>query len=75
MRGFSKSEMAGFLLGGAAAGAVAALLFAPKAGVQIRKDIRKISRRTIHQLDDLQADIRDQINDGYQQVRRMIKTA
>jgi len=50
-------------------------MLAPKSGVQVRKDIRKISRRTIHQLDDLQADIRDQINDGYHQVRRMIKTA
>ena len=75
MRGFSKSEMAGFFLGGAAVGAVAALLFAPKAGVQVRKDIRKISKRTMHQLDDLQSEIRDQISDGYYQVRRMIKTA
>jgi len=75
MRRFSKSEVAGFFLGGAAVGAVAGLMLAPKSGVQVRKDIRKISRRTIHQLDDLQADIRDQINDGYHQVRRMIKTA
>jgi len=67
--------MAGFFLGGAAVGAVAALLFAPKAGVQVRKDIRKISKRTMHQLDDLQSEIRDQISDGYYQVRRMIKTA
>jgi len=75
MRGFSKSEVAGFFLSGAAVGAVAALLLAPKSGVQVRKDIRKISRRTIHQLDDLQADLRDQISDGYAQVRKMIKTA
>ena len=62
-------------MSGAAVGAVAALLLAPKSGVQVRKDIRKISRRTIHQLDDLQADLRDQISDGYAQVRKMIKTA
>jgi gas vesicle protein len=75
MRGFSKSEVAGFFLTGAAIGAAAALLFAPKTGSQMRKDIRRFSKKTIDQLDDLQTDIRDQINDGYSQVKRMITTA
>jgi gas vesicle protein len=75
MRDISKSQVAGFFVVGAAVGAVAALLFAPKSGVQIRKDIRRISRRTMDQLDDLQSDIREQITDGYEQVKNMIKTA
>ena len=75
MRGFSKTQVAGLFITGAAVGTVAALLFTPKTGVQMRKDIRRISRRTINQLDDLQTDIRDQISDGYSQVRKMIKTA
>ena len=75
MRDISKTQVAGFFVVGAVTGAVAALLFAPKSGVQIRKDIRRISRRTMDQLDDLQSDIRDQITEGYAQVKKMIKTA
>jgi gas vesicle protein len=71
----SKTQVAGILLIGAAAGAVAALLFAPKAGNQMRKDIRRFSKKTLDQLDDLQCDIREQINDGYTQVKRIITTA
>jgi len=74
MRGFSKTEVAGFFLTGAAIGAAAALLLAPKTGVQMRKDIRRFSKRTKDQFDDLQSDLRDQINDGYTQVKRMITT-
>ena len=75
MRGFSKTKAAGFLLAGAAIGAVAALLTAPKTGAQMRKDIRRFSRKTIDQIDDLQTDIRGQISGGYAQVKKMIKTA
>jgi len=75
MRGFSKTEVAGFFLTGAAIGAAAGLLLAPKTGTQMRKDIRRFSKKTMDQLDDLQTDIRDQINDGYSQVKRMITTA
>jgi gas vesicle protein len=79
MRGFSKTEAAGFFLTGAAIGAAAALLFAPKTGSQMRKDIRRFSKKTIDQLDDLKSDfrdqLRDQINEGYTQVKRMITTA
>jgi len=75
MRGFSKTEVAGFFVAGAAAGAITALLLAPKTGSQVRRDIRRFSKRTINQLDDLQADLREQISDGYAQVKKMIMTA
>jgi len=72
---FTKTQVAGFFLAGAGIGAVAALLFAPKAGIQVRKDIRKISRKTLNQLDDIQSDLRDQISDRYAQVKKVLKTA
>ena len=75
MREFSKTQVAGLFIAGAAIGAAAALLFAPKAGAQIRKDIRRLTKKTVDQLDDLQSGIREQITDGYQQVRRLLKTA
>lgn len=75
MRDISKTQVAGFFIVGAAVGAVTGLLFAPKSGIQIRRDIRKISRRTMDQLDDLQSDIRDQITERYTQVKRLMKTA
>jgi len=75
MRGFSKTQVTGFFLTGAAIGAVAALLYAPKTGAQMRKDIRRLSRKTIDQIDSLQDDIRGQISGGVAQVKRMIKTA
>src|SRR5213593_4550049 len=68
MRGFSKSQVVWFFFSGAAVGVAAALLFAPKTGVQTRKDIRRFSKKAVDQLDDLQSDLRDQINDGYEQV-------
>ena len=75
MRVISKIKGAGLILGGAAAGAAVALLFAPKAGIQTRKDIRKFSRKTVHQLDDFKCNLQDQINEGYSQVKRLLKTA
>jgi gas vesicle protein len=75
MRGFSKTQAAGLFLAGAAAGAVTALLLSPKNGAQMRRQIRRFSKRTIDQLDDLQGDIRDQISESYSQVKRMITTA
>ena len=68
MRGFSKTQVIGFFLTGAAVGAAVALLYAPKTGVETRKQIRKFSKKAVHQLDDLQNDLREQISDGYQQV-------
>ena len=75
MRGFSKSQVFGFFLTGAAVGAVIALLYAPKSGVETRKQVRKFSKKTVHQLDDLQNDFREQISDGYQQVMEVFDNA
>jgi gas vesicle protein len=68
MRGFSKSEAVGFFLTGAAMGAALGLMFAPKSGIQTRKDIRRFSKKAANRFDELQSDVRDQINEGYEQV-------
>lgn len=68
MRGISKTQVAGLFLTGAAVGAATALLFAPKSGAQTRKDVRRFSKKTVDQLDDLQSDIREQISERYDQV-------
>jgi gas vesicle protein len=68
MRGFSKTEVAGFFLTGAAIGAAVGLLLAPKSGVQTRREIRRFSKKALDQLDDIQSDVREQISDGYEQV-------
>ena len=68
MRGFSKTQVVWFFFSGAAVGAAVALLCAPKAGAQTRKDIRRFSKKAVNQLDDLQNDFREQLNDGYEQV-------
>ena len=68
MRGFSKTEVVGFFVTGAAVGAAAALLLAPKSGAQTRKDIRRFSKKAVNQIDDFQTDVREQITEGYDQV-------
>lgn len=69
MRGFSKTQVAGFFITGAAVGAVVALVLAPKTGAQTRRDIRRISKKAMDQIDDLQGDVRSQITEGVEQVR------
>ena len=68
----SKTQMAGFLITGAAVGAFVTLMFAPKSGAQFRKDIRRFSKKTANQLDGLQNDVRDQISGGYEQVMEVV---
>ena len=68
MRGYSKSDVLGFFIAGAAVGAAVGLILAPKSGEQTRKDIRRFSKKAVNRLDDLQSDVRDQIEDGYEQV-------
>jgi gas vesicle protein len=68
----SKTEMAGFLIAGAAIGAFVTLLFAPKSGAQTRRDIRKFSKKATDQLDELQQDVRDQVSEGIDGVREVI---
>ena len=69
---FSKTQMVGLFMTGAAVGAAVALIYAPKTGPQMRRDIRRFSKRTANQLDDLQGGIREQVSEGYSKVRRMI---
>jgi len=68
MARFTKTQMTGFFLTGAAVGAAVALVLAPKSGAQTRRDIRRVSKKAINQFDDLQSDVRDQISEGYEQV-------
>jgi len=58
----SKTQLAGFLIAGAAFGAFITLLFAPKSGAQTRKDLQRLSKKTVNQLDELQKDVRDQVS-------------
>jgi gas vesicle protein len=75
MQGSSKAKAVGFFVAGAAVGAVATLMLAPKSGAQMRRDLNKLSKRTMTQLDSLQCDIRDQISERYAQIKKMIRTA
>ena len=68
MRGFSKTEVAGYFLTGAAIGAAVGMLLAPKSGAQTRRDIRRFSKKTLDHLDDIQADVRDQLAGRCEQV-------
>ena len=68
----SKTEMAGLFIAGAAIGAFVTLLFAPTSGAQTRRDIRKLSKKTLSQLDDLQQEVREQVSDGYEQVKEVV---
>jgi len=68
----SKKMIASFFLTGAAVGAAVALLYAPKSGAQTRRDIRKFSKRTVDQIDDLQSGLREQLAEGYDQVMEVI---
>jgi gas vesicle protein len=68
----SKTQLAGFLIAGAALGACVTLLFAPKSGAKTRKDIRRFSTKTAKQLDELQQDVRDQVSGGIGGVMEVI---
>ena len=66
---------AGFLLAGALVGAAAALLYAPKSGVQTKKDIKNFARKTIDRLEDLQSEIRDSVVDWTDELAGTVKDA
>lgn len=72
MARLTKKQMLGVFLTGAAAGAAAALLYAPKSGAQTRRDIRRFSKKAANQLDCMQEDVREQLNEGYDQVMEML---
>ena len=58
---FTGKQVLGLLITTAAAGAAIGLLYAPKSGVQTRRNVRRFSRETVDRLDTLQEDIRDQV--------------
>jgi gas vesicle protein len=61
MARFSTKQAVGLVLTGAMVGATVALLFAPKSGIQTRKNISKFTKRTVNRFDDLQDEIREQV--------------
>ena len=70
MAGFTKTQVVGFFFTGAAIGAAVGLIMAPKSGVQTRRDIRRLSKKAMDQLDDLQTDVRQQFTEGCEQVKQ-----
>ena len=77
---FTGRQAVGLLITGAAAGAAIALLYAPKSGDKMRKDVRRFSKNTLHRLDDLQGDIRDQVGcwaenvtDAFESARKVVE--
>ena len=69
----SKTQLAGFLVAGAALGAIVTLLLATKSGAQTRTDIRRLSKKTLDQLGELQKDVRDQVSGGIGGVLQLMK--
>jgi len=69
----NKAEYLGFLITGVTLGAVTALLYAPQNGIRTRKLIRREVRRRIGQLDDLQDDVRFQVNDWVEEVQTAVE--
>ena len=68
MRGFTKRHVAGFFLTGAVVGTAVALLYAPQNGAQMRKNLRRFSRRAAGQFDNLQNGVVSGVNNRYEQV-------
>jgi gas vesicle protein len=72
MARLSKKQVFAVFLTGAATGAAAAFLYAPKSGAQTRRDISKFSRKAAEQFNTLQEDVREQWNEGYDQVMEVL---
>jgi gas vesicle protein len=58
----NKAEVVGLVITGALIGATMGLLFAPQSGERTRKQIKRKARRSLEHLDEMQEDIRDQVN-------------
>ncbi|HYR82789.1 MAG TPA: YtxH domain-containing protein [Terriglobia bacterium] len=75
----SKRQLTGLFLTGAAVGAAIALLYAPKAGVQTRKEIRKFSKRTFDngrdQMMEVFDNVKDYVGDSKTKLQKIIKSA
>ena len=73
MAQISVKHAAGFLLAGAMVGAAVALLYAPQSGARTKRDLKKFVRNTGDRLDDLQADIRNQVTDWVENVSDVVQ--
>ncbi|PYS25606.1 MAG: hypothetical protein DMG11_22535 [Acidobacteria bacterium] len=75
----STKQLTGLFLTGAAVGAALALLYAPKSGVQTRKDIRKFSKRTLdngrEQMMEVFDNVKDYVEDSKSRLQKIIKSA
>ncbi len=59
----TKTETVGLFITAALLGVTMGFLYAPQSGSRTRKQIRKRARRGIEHLDELQEDIRSQVDD------------
>ena len=75
MAQLSVKHAAGFLVAGAMVGAAVALLYAPQSGARTQRDLKKFVRNTGDRLDDLQADIRNQVTDWVENVTDVVQNS
>jgi gas vesicle protein len=54
-------------------GAAVALLYAPQSGARTQRDLKKFVRNTGDRLEDLQADIRNQVSDWVENVTDVVQ--
>jgi len=73
MAQISVKHATGFLIAGAMVGAAVALLYAPQSGARTKRDLKKFARNTGDRLNDLQADIRDQVTDWVENVSDVVQ--
>jgi gas vesicle protein len=64
-----------FLFIGLGAGALAALLFAPKAGKQLRKELRRTYDEAREAVEDFTEEARDRVNDVMERSADWVETA
>lgn len=64
-----------FLLIGLGAGALAALLFAPKAGKRLRKELRRTYDEAREAVEDFTEEARDRVNDVMERGADWVETA
>jgi len=69
----SVKHAAGFLMAGAMVGAAVALLYAPQSGARTQRKLKKFARNTGDRLEDLQADIRNQVTDWVENVTEVVQ--
>src|SRR5215467_15735102 len=73
MAQINMKQAAGFLFAGAIVGSAVALLYAPQSGARTTKNIKKLARRTVDRLDNLQGDIRDQVSNWANDMAEVVK--